>query len=93
MRAFKFLSLSLIIALTGCAQIPKWSDQPQDCSYLKNSRDYICVDEPEVVKMPSYIQLLEVPPAKQMPVVQYTDSQIRLDKEKQETELQISVQQ
>ena len=69
MRLFKFLSLSLIIALTGCAQIPKWSDQPQDCSYLKNSRDYICVDEPEVVKMPSYIQLLNVPPAKQMPVV------------------------
>jgi len=69
MRVFKFLSLSLIIALTGCAQIPKWSDQPQDCSYLKNSRDYICVDQPEVVDMPAYVKLLEVPPAKQMPVV------------------------
>jgi len=55
--------------MTGCAQIPKWSDQPQDCSYLKNARDYICVDDPEVVDMPSYIQLLEVPPATQMPVV------------------------
>ena len=30
---------------------------------------YICVENPEVVRMPSYIQLLEVPPAKEMPVV------------------------
>ena len=58
-----------VVLMTGCAQIPKWSDKPQDCSYLKNARDYICVDDPEVVDMPSYIKLLEVPPAKQMPVV------------------------
>ena len=67
MRAFSLLIAKLLIG--GCAQIPKWSDDPQDCSYLKNARDYICVDQPEVVDMPSYIQLLEVPPAKQMPVV------------------------
>ena len=67
MRAFSLLIATLLIG--GCAQIPKWSDDPQDCSYLKNARDYICVDQPEVVDMPSYIQLLEVPPAKQMPVV------------------------
>lgn len=30
---------------------------------------YICVENPEVVRMPSYIELLEVPPAKEMPVV------------------------
>ena len=65
----KLLTLLLIAGLTGCSQIPKWSDEPQDCSYLKNARDYICVDQPEVVDMPSYIQLLEVPPAQQMPVV------------------------
>lgn len=37
---------------------------------------YICVENPEVVRMPSYIELLEVPPAKEMPVVavyQFTD--------------------
>ena len=67
MRAFSLLIATLLIG--GCAQIPKWSDKPEDCSYLKNARDYICVDQPEVVDMPSYIQLLEVPPAKQMPVV------------------------
>jgi curli production assembly/transport component CsgG len=67
-RKLHLLVLSVVL-MTGCAQIPKWSDQPQDCSYLKNARDYICVDDPEVVDMPSYIQLLEVPPATQMPVV------------------------
>ena len=37
---------------------------------------YICVENPEVVRMPSYIELLEIPPAKEMPVVavyQFTD--------------------
>jgi len=33
------------------------------------SRTYICVDEPEVVDMPAYIRLLEVPPADKMPIV------------------------
>ena len=30
---------------------------------------YICVENPEVVRMPSYIELLEISPAKEMPVV------------------------
>lgn len=30
---------------------------------------YICVENPEVVRMPSYIELLEIPPAKEMPIV------------------------
>lgn len=30
---------------------------------------FICVEEPEVVTLPSYIKLLELPPAEQMPVV------------------------
>lgn len=30
---------------------------------------YICVENPEVVRMPSYIELLEIPPAREMPVV------------------------
>jgi len=67
-RKLHLLVLSVVL-MTGCAQIPKWSDKPEDCSYLKNARDYICVDDPEVVDMPSYIKLLEVPPAKTMPIV------------------------
>ncbi len=66
MRAFKLLPF---LFLVGCAQIPQWSDKPQDCSQKVNARDYICVDHPEVVDLPSYVRLLEVPPAEQMPVV------------------------
>jgi len=33
------------------------------------SRRYICVESPEVVRLPSYIQLLELPPAEEKPIV------------------------
>tara|TARA_B100001059_G_scaffold202962_2_gene211245 strand:+ start:4040 stop:4948 length:909 start_codon:yes stop_codon:yes gene_type:complete len=32
-------------------------------------QQYICVEEPEVVRLPSYVELLNLPPAKEMPVV------------------------
>ena len=67
MRLFS-LALALLI-ISGCSSIPQWSDKPEDCSGPIKSRTYICVDEPEVVDMPAYIRLLEVPPAKKMPVV------------------------
>ena len=66
MRAFKLLPF---LFLVGCAKIPQWSDQPQDCSQKINARNYICVDHPEVVRLPAYINLLNVPPAKSKPIV------------------------
>ena len=84
MAAVKFWSALLSIAiLSGCASFPQWSEQPQDCdrwnegfskdlySGVKKqlSRKYICVEHPEVVRLPSYIQLLELPPAKEKPIV------------------------
>ena len=32
-------------------------------------RKYICINEPEVVKLPSYVELLNLPPAESKPVV------------------------
>ena len=59
--------------------MPQWSPNPQDCTppEIKDvvtlaqqvKRKYICVDMPEVVKLPAYVELLNVPPAKEMPVV------------------------
>jgi curli production assembly/transport component CsgG len=66
MRVFKLLPF---LFLASCAQIPQWSDEPQDCSQKVNARDYICVDQPEVVRLPAYVDLVNVPPAKSMPVV------------------------
>ena len=82
--------LALVILLQGCASVPRWSDNPQDCNpetwgeeynhdlwnYAKASgrtferaMPFICVDNPEVVRLPSYIELLKLPPAKERPVL------------------------
>jgi curli production assembly/transport component CsgG len=82
--------LALVILLQGCASVPRWSDNPQDCNpetwgeeynhdlwnYAKASgrtferaMPFICVDNPEVVRLPSYIELLKLPPAKERPVI------------------------
>jgi curli production assembly/transport component CsgG len=84
--------LSLIILLSGCASIPRWSDEPQECNpatweegvdypkdlwnvikasgrIFERALPFICVDEPEVVRMPSYIELLNLPPAEKKPIV------------------------
>lgn len=81
----KILIASFLLILTGCASFPKWSDNPIDCSYSQYdegfkrdlvtgiakiaTRNYICVDMPEVVKLPSYVELLNLPPAQERPVV------------------------
>ena len=74
--------LSLIILLSGCASIPRWSEQPQECNpatweegvdypgdlwnvikasgrIFERALPFICVEEPEVIRMPSYIELLK----------------------------------
>ena len=79
--------LAIVLVLQGCAAIPKWSEEPQNCNpdmwgpeydhdvwnYAKASgrvftktMPYICVEYPEVVRLPAYIELLKVPPAENM---------------------------
>ena len=70
----------LTAVLSSRASIPQWSDNPQDCApdpivdvvtavKYPFKRNYICVNEPEVVRLPSYIELLNLPPAENKPVV------------------------
>lgn len=70
----------LTAVLSSCASIPQWSDNPQDCTpdpvvdvvtavKYPFERKYICINEPEVVKLPSYVELLNLPPAESKPVV------------------------
>ena len=80
---YRALLLACVIALSGCASFPQWSDKPQDCSRWDEgikkdvysavkkqlSRKYICVEYPEVVKLPAYLELLRLPPAKEKPIV------------------------
>tara|TARA_B100001996_G_scaffold188388_2_gene144199 strand:+ start:1867 stop:2877 length:1011 start_codon:yes stop_codon:yes gene_type:complete len=80
-----FLSLSLL--LSGCASVPKWSDNPADCAYETKryeegfrkdivtgvakswTRQYICVESPVVIRLPAHLELLNLPPAEDMPIV------------------------
>ena len=80
-------SILLLSLITGCASIPQWSDQPQDCAYKSGkfnegfSKDVytgvrkfygnhlLCAEQPEVVQLPSYLELLNLPPAETKPVV------------------------
>jgi curli production assembly/transport component CsgG len=82
--------LALVLLLQGCASVPRWSDNPEDCNpatwgeeynhdvvnyakaggrTFKRAMPYICVEGPEVVKLPSYIELMQLPPAKEKPIV------------------------
>jgi curli production assembly/transport component CsgG len=63
-----------LLLLTGCAGVPTWTPNPEECGSGKGldeimERKYICVEKAEPVRLPSYIELLELPPAKQKPVV------------------------
>ena len=84
------LLLAFTIIISGCASVPRWSDNPQDCNpstwgpeynhdllnYAKamgrtfeRAMPFICVEDPTVVRLPSYLELLELPPAKEKPIV------------------------
>jgi curli production assembly/transport component CsgG len=83
-------SLLAILIISGCASVPRWSEDPRDCNRgywegefngdvwshakamgrtFERAMPYICVENPEIVKMPSYIELLKLPPAKKKPIV------------------------
>ena len=68
--------LIILLLLSGCAQIPKWSADPKKCANDKpyvwdqfKSRKFICVDYPTAEKLPAFVDLLNLPPAKSKPVV------------------------
>jgi curli production assembly/transport component CsgG len=81
-QVVKYL-LALTLLISGCASVPKFTEYPQDCKNWEQgvrkdmitgikkpvTRDYICVEFPEVVKLPSYVELLNLPPAEERPIV------------------------
>lgn len=77
----RYLLVALLVS--SCASVPKFSDTPQDCKNWEDgvrkdaitgirkpiSRNYICVEAPVVVNLPSFVELLNLPPAEERPVV------------------------
>ena len=62
----KLLSILLVLLLASCASIPSITDSC-DKGIMKEAG--VCIEEPEIVKLPTYKQLLEIAPAEVMPVV------------------------
>ena len=76
-----FLLLGLIFWGINESETPVWSEDLIPCEqteivdavtwvekrYIANK--YLCKEGPEVVRLPSYMELLNLPPAEQMPVV------------------------
>jgi curli production assembly/transport component CsgG len=59
--------VGLIVLLTsGCAAIPSMTDS---CEAFVMSKVGECIEKAEVVKIPTYQELADLPPAKDMPVV------------------------
>lgn len=66
------------IILTGCSGLPLFTKEGVQCksdTYQTQKGEWRkvdfmeCVEEPEVVKLPSYQKLLNLPPAEKMPIV------------------------
>ena len=66
MRQLAIVGLLTVLFTTGCASVPSMTDS---CTSIVMSRVGECIEEAEVVKIPTYQELAELPPAETMPVV------------------------
>lgn len=72
----KILVALLVLLLTGCASIPNYEVCDFDRGFEKDLITGIakripfeCIENPEIIQLPTYMQLRNLPPAEQMPVV------------------------
>ncbi len=74
---FRSIFISLILILSGCAAVPRFTETPQDCNpeivdvvtAIETAMPFECNDAPEIIRLPAYKELLNLPPAEVMPVV------------------------
>lgn len=66
MRQLAIVGLLTVLFTTGCASVPSMTDS---CTSIVMSRVGECIEEAEIVKIPTYQELADLPPATNMPVV------------------------
>ncbi len=66
MKNVGLVGLLLVLLTTGCASIPSMTDS---CTSAVMEKVGSCIEEAEVVNIPTYQELAELPPADTMPVV------------------------
>jgi|TARA_B100001175_G_scaffold307864_1_gene307555 curli production assembly/transport component CsgG len=66
MKNLGLVGLILVLLTTGCASVPTVNDS---CSTAIMDKIGTCIEEAESVKLPTHLELLELPPADKMPIV------------------------
>lgn len=66
MKNVGLLGLVVVLLTSGCASIPSMQDT---CDSTVMQRVGSCIEEAEVVKIPTYQELADLPPAETMPIV------------------------
>tara|TARA_B110000003_G_scaffold19416_1_gene18963 strand:- start:268 stop:1206 length:939 start_codon:yes stop_codon:yes gene_type:complete len=66
MKNVGLVGLILVLLTTGCASVPTVNDS---CSTAIMDKIGTCIEEAESVKLPTHLELLELPPADKMPIV------------------------
>jgi len=66
MKNVGLVGLVLVLLTSGCASIPSMQDT---CDSTVMQRVGSCIEEAEVVKIPTYQELTDLPPAETMPIV------------------------
>ena len=62
----RLLGVIALLLVTGCASVP----MPNDSCTTKIAKEFgECIEQPEIIQLPTYEQLLNFPPAEKMPVV------------------------
>ena len=62
----RILAIVALLLITGCASVPMYNDS---CTTKLAQQFGECKEEPEIIQLPTYEQLLNFPPAEVMPVV------------------------
>ena len=66
MKNVGLLGLVIVLLTSGCASIPSMQDT---CDSTVMQRVGSCIEDAEVVKIPTYQELTDLPPAETMPIV------------------------
>ena len=66
MKNLGIVGLILVLLVSGCASVPSVNDT---CTTAIMNKIGQCIEDAEVVKLPTHLELLELPPAENMPVV------------------------
>lgn len=66
MKNVGFVGLIMVLLTTGCASVPTIKDT---CTTAIMDKIGTCIEPAESVKLPTHLELLELPPAENMPIV------------------------